>query len=100
MKRLWTFAVLSLLAICLACPTSSLEKNARDVAASLGGLLSSAQAQHQECVADPTPTVCQTIKRGVSGQNALVTSLEAYCGWSVAGEPPPVGTACTPVKSA
>lgn len=96
-KTLW---LLPLLAITLACPTPALEQNARDASASLGGLLTAAQAQHQECVADSTPVTCQTIKRGVSGQNALITSLETYCGWDVTGAPPPVGTQCTPVTSA
>ncbi len=92
------FAATLLLA---ACPKAALEQNARDVAASLGGLLTSAQAQHQECVSDSSPAICQTIKRGISGQNALVTSLETYCGWSLTdATPPPVGTACTPVAEA
>ncbi len=87
-----------------ACPSNpssqSLEANARDAAAALGGELQTAQAQNQACIQDPTPVACQTIKRGVSGQNALVTALETYCGWSVAAEAPPVGTPCTPVSTA
>lgn len=92
--------LIPLLACCLACPKSNLEGNARDAAATLGGLVTSAQAQHQECVTDSSPTVCQTIKRGISGQNALITSLETYCEWAVVDAPPPTGTPCTPVSTA
>ena len=77
-----------------------LENNARDVAASLNGVLTSAQTQHQECVADSTPQTCQLIKRGVSAQNALITATEGYCGWSTTAPPPDPTTKCVPVKGA
>lgn len=93
-KFLW----LPLLLVTLACPGTQLEQNARDVSASLGGLLQTAQAQHQECLSDATSATCQTIKRGVSGQNALITSLESYCGWSTTAPPPDTGATCVPVK--
>ncbi len=101
MKTLLLVPVLAFM-FTFACPSArqSLEANARDAAAALGGELQTAQAQHQACIEDPTPTACQTIKRGVAGQNALVTALETYCGWSVTADPPPVGTACSPVSTA
>lgn len=89
-----------LLACTLACPTTPLEQNARDVSASLQGLLTTAQAQHQECVADKSTPTCQTISRGVAGQNTLVTTIELYCGWSTSAPPPDTTATCVPVKSA
>ncbi len=102
MKKLLLLPVMALLLCGFACPSNpgALQQNARDAAAALGGELQTAQAQNQACIQDSTPIVCQTIKRGVSGQNVLITALETYCGWSVAAEPPPVGTVCTPVTTA
>ena len=96
-KLLW---LIPLLAITLACPTQSLEQSARDTSAALGGLLTEAQAQHQDCKSDATPTVCQTINRGVAGQNALITAEETYCGWSTSAPPPDTTSTCVPVKDA
>jgi hypothetical protein len=97
MKRLlW----LPLIAITLACPGAQLEQTARDVSASLGGLLQTAQSEHQECLTDASSTTCHTIQRGVSGQNALVTALETYCSWSTTAPPPDSTTQCVPVASA
>ena len=100
MKRL-LWLPLAILLCGFACPASQpLEQNARDASASLGGVVSAAQAQHQECLSDATSTTCQTIKRGVSGQNALVTAIETYCGWSTTTPPPDTTATCVPVKSA
>ena len=92
--------MIAMLFVTLACPsTPPLEQNARDASAALGGLLTTAEAQHQECVADSTPQTCQIIKRGVSGQGALITALETYCGMTISPTLDP-STPCVPVKSA
>lgn len=91
--------LIPLLACTLACPTTPIEQNARDTSAALGGLLTEAQAQHQECKDDASPAVCQTISRAVSGQNTLVTSVELYCGWATSAPPPDTSATCVPVKS-
>jgi hypothetical protein len=99
MKKLIVITIATLLLA--ACPAGSLEKNARDVAAALGGELQTAQQQlATACQQDATQTPCVAVTRGVNAQNALITSLETYCGWPTAAPPPPVGTVCVPVKSA
>ncbi len=95
-----TLLVVPFFLIMFACPGGQPEQKARDTAAALGGALSAAQAQHQECKVDATPTVCQTISRGVAGQNALITSLETYCSWSTSAPPPDSTAQCVPVASA
>jgi len=98
MKKLLALIVVMTLAM-VAC--SPLEQQARNTAAALQGALSAAQTQYlTQCKANPTQAACVTINRAVDGQNALVTAVEAYCGWSQSA-PPPNGTAtCVPVKSA
>ena len=95
MKRISALLVLTL---CLtAC--SPLEQNARNTAAALQGAISSAQAKYQtQCSADKTQQACVTINRAVEGQNALVTAVEAYCGWSQSAPPANGSLPCTPVK--
>ena len=68
---------------------SPLENQARDVAAALSGSIVAAQSKYQEsCGANPSQAICQAINRGVSGENALLTAVETYCGWAVT--PPPL----------
>lgn len=90
-RLLWIIPILLL----TACPK---DKNARDAAAALKGALDTAQVEYSaSCMADPTPKLCQTIKRAVAVQNLLITTTEAYCGWDRAA---PMPTAqCVPVKS-
>jgi hypothetical protein len=99
MKRLALFLILSLTLSTVAC--SPLEQQARNTAAALQGAIGAAQAQYlTACKLDATQTPCVTINKAVAGQDALVTSVEAYCGWSTSA-PPQFGSAtCVPVKSA
>jgi hypothetical protein len=78
----------------------SLINAARDASAALQGALIAAQKQWQTtCQADQSQQTCQLINRGISGQNALITAEEAFCGWNPANPPPP-NNKCTPVSSA
>jgi hypothetical protein len=80
---------------------SPVEQQARDTAAALGGALAAAQTQHQtECTTAPTGAACVLINKAVSAQNALVTSIEAYCGWSSNVLPTDPNTKCVPVSGA
>lgn len=94
MKRLaWLLPLLLL----LGCPPNK-DQSARDAAAALKGLISSAQTEYQSsCSANPQQTTCQTINRGISAQNALITATELYCGWATSGPPPDQSAPCTPV---
>lgn len=83
----------------LAC--SPLENQARDVAAALSGSIVAAQSKYQgSCASNPSQQICQAINQGVSGENALVTAVETYCGWAVTPAPPDPTAKCVPVKSA
>lgn len=96
MKKL--IVLLGAVVFLTGCPA---ENNARDVAAGLNGVLTTAQAQNlASCQANPTQSTCQLINRGVSGQNALITATETYCGWSTSAPPPDPTVQCVPVKSA
>ena len=89
--------VLPLLFCLIAC--SPLEQQARNTAAALQGTIVAAQAKyHDSCVATPSQTVCKTINQGVSGENALVTAIEAYCSWSATTPPSDPNAKCVPVK--
>lgn len=91
--------VLAFLMPLIAC--QPIEKNARDTSAALQGTIVAAQAKyHDSCVANPAQTVCQSINSGVSGENALITAIETYCGWSTAAPPADLNAKCVPVKSA
>jgi hypothetical protein len=80
---------------------SPLENQARDVAAALSGSIVAAQGKYQEsCGGNPEQEICQAINRGVSGENALVTAVETYCGWAVTAAPVDPTAKCVPVKSA
>src|SRR5882724_6523564 len=83
----------------LAC--SPLENHARDAVAALSGSIVAAQTKYQvSCAANPSQQICQAINRGVSGENALVTAVETYCGWAVTPAPPDPNAKCVAVKSA
>jgi hypothetical protein len=99
MKTLALSLVLTLALITVGC--SPLENNARDTAAALSGSIVAAQVKYQTpCSADPSKDICQIINRGVSGENALITAVETYCGWAVDPAPPDPKAKCVPVKSA
>lgn len=92
------FMVLALLPM-MAC--SPLENQARDTAAALSGSIIAAQTEYQaSCSANPGQEICQVINRGVSGENALITAVETYCGWTPTLAPPDPTATCVPVKSA
>ena len=96
MKRLCYLLPLLLLVAC-----SPLEQQARNAAAALQGTLVAAQAKyHDACVANPQQDTCVRINKGVSGENALVTAIETYCGWSPSAPPSDPNATCVPVKSA
>ena len=96
-----TTAVLVLLCLLPTVACSPLEMKARDTAAALSGSIAAAQAKYAaSCTATPGQEVCQVINRGVSGENALVTAIETYCGWALAAAPPDPTAKCVPVKSA
>jgi hypothetical protein len=89
----------SLLLVTIAC--SPIENKARDTAAALQGAILAAQSQYQTpCTADPTQAACKVINKAVSGQNALITSIEAYCGWSTTNPPSDPSAKCSAVKAA
>ena len=80
---------------------SPLESQARDTAAALSGSIVAAQTKYQSaCAANPAEEICQVINRGVSGENALITAVETYCGWAPTLAPPDPAARCVPVKSA
>jgi len=80
---------------------SPLENQARDTAAALSGSIVAAQTQYQaSCTANPKQQICDLINRGVAGENALITAVETYCGWSPTLAPPDPTAKCAPVKSA
>jgi hypothetical protein len=98
MRKLFAL-VLVLTLVMVAC--SPLEQQARNTAAALQGALSAAQAQYlTQCTANPKDTPCVTINQAIAGENALVTAVEAYCGWSQTAPPANGTTPCVPVKGA
>ena len=61
---------------------TSLESNARDLAAASQGFIVTAQQKHTiECQATPLNDVCVTINKAVYAQNVLIDAVETYCGW-------------------
>jgi hypothetical protein len=79
---------------------SPIENQARDTAAALSGSIIAAQTRYQaNCSANSGQEICQVINRGVSGENALLTAVETYCGWSATLAPPDPSAKCVPVKS-
>lgn len=99
MKKLTTILIVLCLLPMLGC--SPLENQARDTAAALSGSIVAAQTKYQAtCTANPSQEICQVINRGVSGENALITAVETYCGWAPTLAPPDPTAKCVPVKSA
>ncbi len=97
--RAW---IIGLLLICtlVMVGCSPLEKQARDKAAALSGSIVAAQTKYQAtCSANPQQEICQIINHGVSGQNALITAVETYCGWSSTLALPDPAAKCVPVRS-
>jgi len=80
---------------------SPLENQARDTAAALSGSIVAAQTKYEaSCAANPSQQICEIINRGVSGENALITAVETYCGWAPTLAPPDPAAKCVPVRSA
>ena len=99
MTRLTTIPLVICLLGMLGC--SPLENQARDAAAALSGSIVAAQTKYQSsCTVKPSQEICQVINRGVSGENALITAVETYCGWAVTPAPPDPTAQCVPVRSA
>ena len=99
MRMLSLFVLITCFMLMVAC--SPIENQARDTAAALAGSIAAAQSKYQAmCIANPGQQICQLINRGVSAQNALVTAVETYCGWSAMATPEDPKAACVPVKSA
>ena len=99
MNRLTAIPILALTLILAGC--SPIEQQARNTAAALQGTIVAAQAKYQSsCTANPAQAVCVDINKAVSGEAALITSIEAYCNWSTTMPPSDPNATCTPVKSA
>lgn len=80
---------------------SPLEQNARNTAAALQGAIIAAQASQQaSCSANPKQAPCTIINNAIAGQTALITSITAYCGWSMTNPPADPNATCVPVKTA
>src|SRR5262249_3437860 len=99
MRMVVAMAAMSCLLSMVAC--SSIENQARDTAAALSGSIVAAQTKYQAtCAANPSQQICKVINRGVSGENALITAVETYCGWAPSLAPPDPNATCVPVRSA
>jgi hypothetical protein len=99
MKHFTTTLLVLILLPMLGC--SPVENQARDTAAALSGSIGAAQTKYQaDCTANPGQEICQIINRGVSGENALITAVETYCGWAPTLAPPDATATCVPVNSA
>jgi hypothetical protein len=58
-------------------------QNARDIAAAFNGVLTAAQDKYvDQCNADRGQHICIIIYKAVDAQNALITAIQTYCGWS------------------
>lgn len=98
-KLLSVLSVITLTLVLTACP--KVEQDARDAAAALGGAIKAAQTQHQtECTTTPTATACPIISKAIAAQNTLITSIEAYCGWTAGVQPSDPNAKCVPVNTA
>lgn len=92
--------VLLVLCVLPALACSPLEVQARDTAAALSGSIIAAQTKYQaSCATSPAQEICQVINRGVSGENALITAIETYCGWAITTAPTNLTGGCVPLKS-
>ena len=99
--RRWMAFLLLLVSVLPTLGCSPIENRARDTAAALSGAILAAQTQYQAtCTATPNQQICQVINRGVAGENALITAVETYCGWTPTIPPSDTSAKCVPVKSA
>lgn len=99
MRKISICLIVALTLATVAC--SPLEQQARNTAAALQGAISAAQTKYlTQCQANPKDSPCVIVNKAVDGQNALVTAVEAYCGWSVTAPPANGSQTCVPVKSA
>jgi hypothetical protein len=99
MRKLLLLPLVLSILILTACPT--IQENARDTSAALGGAITAAQTQHQTaCVAKPTDATCVLINKAIAAQNTLITGTEAYCGWTAGVSPTDPNAVCIPVASA
>lgn len=99
MKRL-TILIVLIMGVLPMVGCSPLESQARNAAAALSGSIVAAQGKYQaSCTTNPAQEICELINRAVSGENALITAIETYCGWGVTLVPPDPTTTCVPVKS-
>lgn len=99
MRKLLLIPLLMFTFVLTGCP--KIQQTARDTAAALGGAITAAQTQHQaECAATPTGQTCVLINKAVVAQNSLITSIEAYCGWTAGVLPTDPNAACVPVSGA
>ena len=97
MKKLVVVVLATIVKVACNAP----EQQARDTAAALSGVLTTAQTQNTAaCQSDPNQNACQIINRGISGQNALITATETYCGFALTPTPPDPSEVCHPVKAA
>ena len=99
MRKLMMVLICVVVVPMLGC--SPLENQARDTAAALSGSIVAAQSKYQaSCTSNPGQEICGVINRGISAQNALITTVETYCGWTPTLAPPDPMAQCVPVKSA
>lgn len=99
MRQLTAILVVLCLLPTLGC--SPLESQARNTVAALSGSIVAAQTKYQaSCTTNPAQEICRVINRGVSGENALITAIETYCGWAVTPAPTDPTAVCVPIKSA
>jgi len=82
-------------------PTTTIDQHGRDVAAALNGAITSAEAQYgASCGKNPSQAACTAIGKGVSAQNALITAIQSYCGWSATTPPSNPQAPCVAVSGA
>ena len=100
-----------LLVGCVACvhkpatttstPATTLEQHARDISAALQGAIVAAQTEWVDsCKIKPSQNECMIINGAVFGQNALITSIDAYCDWNPRNPPADPAAKCVPVATA
>lgn len=95
MRNIWLCIILAIAVLLIGCPATP-QSTARDVAAAGQGAILAAQSI---CSANPTQAGCKVIPQAISAQNALITSAETYCGFSVTNPPTDPNAKCNPVAS-
>src|SRR6266704_821974 len=76
-------------------PAAPLEQQARNVSAALQGAIVAAQTEWtQSCQTNSKQSACDVITRSIAGQNALITSIEAYCAWDPRNPPADPAAKC------